>query len=175
MFLALLLALALQRGLELVLAASNEAQLRRQGAIEVGREHYGVMVGLHAAWFFALGFEHLYGARAFPEAIVLLGWCGLFWGQALRWWTITTLGRRWTTRLWVLPGASLVTSGPFRLVSHPNYLGVWLEIVAVPLIGGCWRTALILGSLHTVFLGYRVRFENRTFARYGCSRQKENS
>ena len=47
-----------------------------------------------------------------------------------------TLGPRWTTRIIVLPGAPLVSNGPYRFVSHPNYLVVVGEIAALPLCLG---------------------------------------
>jgi methyltransferase len=160
MYLLLLLLLAAQRGLELILASSNTAHLRRRGAREVGSGHYPVLVALHVAWFLALILERCQQQTVFCPRTMLLGWAFLLWGQGMRWWTIITLGRRWSTRILVLPGAPRVENGPFRLLGHPNYLGVWLEIVGVPLIGGCWRTALWLGALHTLFLLFRIRLEN---------------
>lgn len=161
LFFLLLLALAAQRGLELLLASSNTAQLRQQGGREVGAGHYPVLVALHVAWFGAMLWERSQGVSCGCSRMMMLGWSMLMWGQGLRWWAITTLERRWTTRIIVMPGAPLVRRGPFRLVSHPNYLGVMLEIVGVPLIGGCWRTALLLGVLHAGFLIFRIRVENR--------------
>ena len=168
MFAFLLFLLAVQRGAELLLASSNVAQLRRQGAREVGAAHYPVMVGLHVLWFAAMLWERCHFTVGGCSTTMLLGWAMLGWGQGLRWWTITTLGRRWTTRILVLPGAPVVQRGPFRLVRHPNYLGVWLEIVGVPLIGGCWRSALIMGVLHTAFLIFRMRVEIRALREHGC-------
>lgn len=162
LFFLLLLALAGQRVLELLLASSNTAQLRRQGGLEVGSAHYPVLVALHVVWFGAMLWERRLGDVVCGcSTTVMLGWAMLVWGQGLRWWAITTLQRRWTTRIIVMPGAPLVQRGPFRLVSHPNYVGVMLEIVGVPLIGGCWRTALVMGMLHAAFLVFRIRIENR--------------
>ena len=41
--------------------------------------------------------------------------------QCGRLWVLMSLGRRWTTRIIVLPGAPLVASGPYRVLKHPNY------------------------------------------------------
>lgn len=167
-FLSLLGLLALQRAVELLFARSNTAHLLRLGGQEVGRSHYPLMVGLHLLWFLAMIWERLGCAGFSSAATVSLGWSCLLLGQGLRWWTIRTLGRRWTTRIIVLPGLARVLEGPFRLVRHPNYLGVWLEIVGVPLIGGCWRTALLLGALHTAFLLYRIPLEDGALRDHGC-------
>jgi methyltransferase len=161
LFFLLLVTLAVQRGVELLLASSNTANLRQRGGVEIGANHYPLLVGLHAAWFLAMLWERGNAPLCGNASTALLGWSMLLLGQGLRWWTITTLGRRWTTRIIVLPGAPLVEGGPFRLLRHPNYLGVWLEIVGVPLIGGCWRTALLMGLLHGAFLAFRKRLEGQ--------------
>ena len=61
--------------------------------------------------------------------------------QALRWWCIATLGRRWNTRVIVVPGLPPVTGGPYRFLTHPNYVAVVVEGIALPLVHACWITA----------------------------------
>lgn len=161
MLLVLLFLVALQRLWELQIAQSNVAHLRHRGAVEYGAEHYPFMVALHTFWLVSMLVEWWRGEHTVPGGVVGAGWCMLLAGQALRWWTIRTLGRRWTTRVLVLPGAPLVVSGPFRFFSHPNYLGVVLEVFGLPLIGGCWMTSLTFGCLNLVLLSYRIRLENR--------------
>jgi methyltransferase len=64
-------------------------------------------------------------------------WLAVFLSlQVLRAWTLKTLGPRWTTRIIILPGAPLVTNGPHRFLSHPNYLVVVGEIAVLPLCLG---------------------------------------
>ena len=40
--------------------------------------------------------------------------------QALRWWCIATLGRRWNTRVIVVPGCRWCTGGPYRFLRAPQ-------------------------------------------------------
>ena len=80
--------------------------------------------------------------------------------QALRWWCITTLGRRWNTRVIVVPGLPPVTRGPYRLFSHPNYVAVVVEGVALPLVHGAWITAAVFTVLNAALLSVRIRVEN---------------
>ena len=92
--------------------------------------HYPIIVALHASW---LGLLWVHGASqpVHPD------WLTVFLVlQVGRVWTLLTLGRRWTTRIIVLPGESLVARGPYRFVSHPNYLVVIGEIAALPLCLG---------------------------------------
>ena len=83
---------------------------------------------------------------------------------------IATLGRRWTTRIIVLPGAPLVRRGPYRFVSHPNYLVVIGEIAVLPLVFGLWQVALVFTLLNAVVLAIRIRAENRRWRRRAVSR-----
>jgi methyltransferase len=80
--------------------------------------------------------------------------------QGLRWWCIATLGRQWNTRVVVVPGASRVTGGPYRIVPHPNYVAVVAEGVALPLVQTGWITALVFSVLNAALLRTRIRVEN---------------
>jgi len=99
---ALLLAfVTAERLAELWYARRNTAALMAQGAVEFGAGHYPLIVALHAAWLGGLWI----GGWDSP---VENGWLAVFLAiQVLRVWTIATLGRRWTTRIVVLPNAPL--------------------------------------------------------------------
>lgn len=161
MFALLVFFVILQRLWELQLASSNVAQLKRRGAVERAAGHYPLMVALHTCWLAAMLFE-AYRCDGLLQSgpWFVLGWSLLLTGQLLRWWTIRTLGKRWTTRVFILPGEQLVAGGPFRWFRHPNYLGVSLEMFGLPLIGGCWRTSLFFGLLNLLLLRERVKQEN---------------
>jgi methyltransferase len=82
----------------------------------------------------------------------------------LRWWCIATLGRRWNTRVIVVPGLPLVTGGPYRLTSHPNYVAVVVEGLALPLVYSAWITAVVFTACNAVLLTVRLRVENAALA-----------
>lgn len=145
----------LQRLGELGIAASNTAYLRALGAYEIGRAHYPAMVTLHAAWLVSLWLTA--GNR--PVNLALLGIFVVL--QGLRIWVLATLGRRWTTRIIVLPGAPLVTRGPFRFLRHPNYCVVVGEIAVLPLVFGLNAIAIIFTLLNAAMLWVRVRSESQ--------------
>ena len=96
-----------------------------------------------------------------------LGWLALalaLASQGLRWWCILTLGPRWNTRVIVVPGLPLVTRGPYRWLSHPNYVAVVVEGVVLPLVHTAWVTAVVFTVLNAVLLTVRLRVENRALA-----------
>jgi methyltransferase len=76
-----------------------------------------------------------------------------------------TLGRRWTTRIIVVPGEQLVARGPFRFVDHPNYLVVIGEIAVLPLVFGLWQVAAVFSVLNAIILAVRIRAENHALGR----------
>ena len=144
-----------QRLGELWLSTRNTRQLLAEGAVEHGASHYALMIALHAAWLIALWFL----APRRPVNWALLGLYVLI--QVARAWVIATLGRRWTTRIIVLPNAPLVASGPYRFVDHPNYVVVALEIAVLPMVFGLIGLALIFSVLNAAVLFIRIRVENR--------------
>ncbi|HZS64954.1 MAG TPA: isoprenylcysteine carboxylmethyltransferase family protein [Xanthobacteraceae bacterium] len=155
---ALVVFIAAQRLAELWLAHRNSTRLLAGGGVEFGRAHYRFMVALHAAWLVGLW---LLG-RDRPVDSLLLGVFALL--QAARVWVILSLGRRWTTRVIVLPGQRLVARGPYRWLRHPNYLVVALEIAVVPLALGLPVFAAVFTALNALLLYRRIGVENAALA-----------
>lgn len=163
--LALFLAvLAIQRGSELRLSARNTRRLVARGAREYGAGHFPLIVLVHV--LFPLGLvAEVVGLHARPGPLWAL-WLGLWLAaQALRYAAMRALGERWSVRILVLPGEPLVRRGPYRLMRHPNYVAVILELLAAPLMFGAWRTAVAVSLLDLVALGIRVRAEEAGLGR----------
>ena len=157
-------AVALERVAELVVSKRNLAWSRARGGVEFGSGHYPTMVVLHTALLVGCVAEVALLDRPFLPA---LGWPMLavvLGAQVLRWWCISTLGRQWNTRVVVVPGAPRVTGGPYRLLSHPNYVAVIAEGIALPLVHSAWITACVFTALNAALLATRIRTENTALA-----------
>jgi methyltransferase len=150
----LLGAVTAERLAELSLAGRNTGVLIRAGAFEVAPRHYPAIVVLHAVW---LGSLWLFGWARPLDSIWLTVFLVL---QIFRGWILLTLGRRWTTRIIVLPDVPLVTAGPYRFLAHPNYLVVIGEIAALPLCLGLPWLAMAFSVANAIMLTIRVRAEN---------------
>ena len=164
-YVLLIVAVACERVAELVVSNRNLAWSRSRGGIEFGAGHYPVMVILHTLLLVGCLAEVIWLHRPFLPA---LGWPMLaivVAAQGLRWWCITTLGRQWNTRVVVVPGASRVSGGPYRLMPHPNYVAVIAEGVALPLVHTAWITALVFTVLNAALLTTRISTENNALAR----------
>jgi methyltransferase len=140
-------------------AARNTKRLLAAGGDEVAPGHYPVIVAVHAAWLAALWWL----APGRDVNLLLLAVFGLV--ELGRVWVLATLGRRWTTRIIVVPGETLVRRGPYRFFDHPNYAVVVAEVALLPLVFGLWRAALVFTLMNAAALFIRIREENRALSR----------
>jgi methyltransferase len=155
----LILALVtLQRAGELVVAQRNTRRLMARGAIELAPGHYPLIVAVHTGWLISLW---LFGRHQDVNVIALAGYIIL---QGFRFWVFRTLGARWTTRIIVVPNEPLVTAGPYRFLSHPNYAVVACEIAVLPLVFYLPWIAAIFTVLNVAVFAIRIRAENRALA-----------
>lgn len=164
-YVLLIAAVAIERLAELVVSQRNLAWSRARGGVEFGSGHYPAMVVLHTGLLVGCLVEVYALDRPF---VPWLGWpmfAIVVAAQVLRWWCIATLGRQWNTRVVIIPGASRVTGGPYRFSTHPNYVAVIAEGVALPLVHTAWLTALVFTVLNAALLNTRINTENAALAR----------
>jgi len=154
----------LERLAELVVSKRNAAWALARGGVEHGQGHYPVMVVLHTGFLVAMLVEAWVVQPDVPAALAWSMLALVVAAQALRWWCIATLGRRWNTRVIVVPGLPLVSSGPYRWFSHPNYVAVVVEGVALPMVHAAWVTALVFTVANAFLLRVRLRVENTALA-----------
>jgi methyltransferase len=160
-YVGLVAVVAVARGVELAVSERNRRWSMAQGGVESGAGHYPVMVLLHTGLLVGAVVEVLALDRPF---LPWLGWpmlALLVASHGLRWWCISSLGRQWCTRIVVVPGRSVVTSGPYRFLRHPNYLAVVLEGIALPLVHTAWVTAAVFTVANAALLRVRIAAEEQ--------------
>ncbi len=160
---ALLAFVTLQRLAELIHARRNTRRLLAEGAVEIGAEHYPLLVMLHASWLGALWILVL-------SDHALLWWpavIGYAMAEIARVWVMASLGRYWTTRILVPSSAPLVRRGPYRFLRHPNYWVVVFEIALLPLALGSWTLAAVFSALNAAVLLWRIRSKKAAWRRAG--------
>ncbi|HOB56579.1 MAG TPA: isoprenylcysteine carboxylmethyltransferase family protein [Rhodoglobus sp.] len=163
LYIAFVLATGVERLYELRVSKRNAATAFAQGGREYGQRHFPWMVALHTGLLLACIAEVVLLDRPF---IPWLGWPMLVIAvlcQAARYWIISSLGSQWNTRVIVVPGAArVVARGPYRWFTHPNYVVVAVEGIALPLVHTAWITAIAFTVLNAVLLlGFRIPTENR--------------
>ncbi|MEQ9618621.1 MAG: isoprenylcysteine carboxylmethyltransferase family protein [Deltaproteobacteria bacterium] len=160
LFLAIVL---LQRIAELLVARRNESKVRKKGAIEYDSKGYLVIVAMHAAFFISLCLEYLLlkkSLNSFWTIFILL----FVLAQALRYWSIYSLGEFWNTKILVIPGSPLIRKGPYKYIRHPNYAAVTIEIAVIPLVFSCYFTSALFSMLNLALLHRRIKIEERALS-----------
>lgn len=156
----IVLLVTLQRLTEVVFAERNRRRLLRRGGTEVGARHFPLFFLVHGGWLISI-------AVLVPaDAPIIWPWLAIFVAlQPMRLWVIASLGERWTTRIIIVPGAPLVSRGPYRFVRHPNYLIVALEIAVLPLAFDAPAIAVVFTLANALLLHHRIRIEDAALSR----------
>ncbi len=164
LFTILIALVAVERVVELVVSKRNLRWSAEHGGVEYGRSHYPYMVALHVFLLVGALVEVWVWQKPLIPALSWTMFVLVLASQALRWWCITTLGKRWNTLVVIVPGMPRVTGGPYRWLSHPNYVAVVIEGIALPMVGFAWVTALVFTVLNIPLLAVRLRTENAALA-----------
>jgi methyltransferase len=141
-------------------AAVNERAQLRRGGIEPPDDVYKMMRVAYPACFLAMLAEGAWRGLP-PLAIVIAGATVFVLAKALKWWAILTLGPFWTFRVIVVPGVTLVATGPYRWLRHPNYVGVVGELAGAALMTGALVTGPIAAAGFLILLSKRIAVESR--------------
>ncbi len=163
-FTALVAAVAVQRLFEMRRSRRHERWLRANGAIERASWQVPLMAALHGAWLVGMCVEVWLLAPPFRPRVAAIALAVFACGQGLRLLAMRALGSRWTIRILTLPFEPPVTTGVYRHLRHPNYLGVILEIAALPLVHGAIWTSAIASVANAALLVWRIRAEERALA-----------
>ncbi len=160
-YFALLFAVGLGRLVEIQLSARNQRRLAAQGAAKVREPHFPWMVLLHAGVLISAALEVLLLRRPLIPALALPMGVLFLLANALRWWVIASLAEHWNVQVMNSTQLGIVARGPYRWIRHPNYVAVFVELIALPLIHTAWLTAVWASAFHLWVLHRRLEVEER--------------
>ena len=160
-FLILLGCVGLERVAELLLSRRHQRDLARGGARKHGDPQYRWMVALHVGVLIGAALEVVLLHRPFIASLAAVALLLFSLATLLRWWVIRTLGIHWNTEVVNSAPLGVVSDGPFRWIRHPNYLGVFVELIALPLIHTAWITAALAAAGNVFVLRNRLHIEER--------------
>jgi len=164
-FLALLLAVALLRFVELRISRRHQRGMIARGAAKVDEPQFRWMVLLHTAVLTGAAVEVVLLRRPFIPLLAAAMFAVFLAANAVRWWVIRTLGEHWNVQVMDSTRLGVVTSGPFHYVRHPNYAAVFTEMLVLPLIHTAWITATAGAIAHMGVLAQRLSTEERVLLR----------
>lgn len=139
------------------LSIRHEAILRARGAVAPRGDVYAAMAVVYPLGFVAMGAEGIWksttGAWGGGPAFYVSGVLLFVASKALKYWAIGALQERWTFRVLVVPGAPLVTHGPYRYLAHPNYVAVVGELAGTAMMTEAW----VSGAASLLVFGFLLR------------------
>lgn len=161
MFFTLFITLViLQRLVELRIANKNEKWMKANGGFEVGQQHYKYIVLVHVMFFISLIVEvSVFGKSVSSLWLLFILFFTL--AQALRIWSLLSLGQFWNTKIIIVPNVNIISKGPYKYIRHPNYLVVVIELLVIPLIFNAFWTAILFSLLNMLVLSIRIPAEEQ--------------
>lgn len=158
-FLGLCVAVGACRLIEMTISRRHQRALGAQGAALIPEPIFGAMVALHLAVIAGAAIEVVALGRPYVAAVAVPALALVVLANLLRFWVIATLGVHWNVRVVRSVSLGVVTAGPYRFVRHPNYVAVFVELLALPLVHGAYLTAAAGALLHLLILRRRVSLE----------------
>lgn len=157
-------AVLVQRLVEVATAARATRRLVAEGGRLVQDDGYGLMFAVHSLFFLGTAAEAAFAPWPAIGWWTLPGLLAFVGGEALRGWSLATLGGRWTTRVVVLPTAPLVAKGPYRVLRHPIYIGATAMLAGFLVAFGLWMSLAVVLPLKLLAVARRMRREDAALA-----------
>ncbi|MDJ0592506.1 MAG: isoprenylcysteine carboxylmethyltransferase family protein [Pleurocapsa sp. MO_226.B13] len=161
LFILIVIAVVVQRLLEVRYNDRNKAEILRRGGIEHGDNLLGAVKVLQVSWWIAMIAEVWYLDRPFLPVLAAVSLTATIAGQILRYLSMQALQWRWTLPIMTVPGMPVVESGLYRYLRHPNWLGVILEIAFLPLIHSAYCTAIAFSLANAWLMSRRIQTEEQ--------------
>jgi methyltransferase len=170
-FESLLAFVGITRLAELAISRRHQRGLVRRQVAQRWEPHYRWMVALHVVVIAGAAGEVAMLHRPFVPVVAVCAALLFLFGTALRWWAIRSLGEHWNVQVMDSAQLGVVVAGPFRWIRHPNYVGVFLELAALPMIHGAYIAALVAVVGNIWVLRQRLRVEEPMLAAHPEYRQ----
>jgi methyltransferase len=149
---------------EAIVSARHDRALRARGAIEPEGDVYKVMQLVYPSCFLILLAEGaLRGVRW--DAVMAVGAAIFVAAKALKYWAIASLGERWTFRVLVPPGSTPTRRGPYRWITHPNYVAVAGELAGAAVAMHAVGSGVPVTAVFIFLMWRRIAIEDNALAR----------
>ena len=160
LFLGLLATVGVARLVEMRLSRRHQRELAARGFSREPESGFWMMVTLHTAVLVGAAIEVVVARRPLVLPLALSALVILVLANGLRAWVIRAMAEHWNVNVVNSLGMGVVSAGPFRFVRHPNYVAVFVELLALPLIHTAYVTALVGAALHLFVLRRRIALED---------------
>ncbi|MBY0573843.1 MAG: hypothetical protein K2P84_09195, partial [Undibacterium sp.] len=145
-----------------VISKRHVQALLLQGARIVDASGMGLLnILLRSAWIVSMLCEVWLLQRNFSLSFAIAAALVSVLALALRLASMHALGQRWTLPTTVVPGRPRVRTGIFAHIRHPNWLGVCMEIISIPMLHMAYISASVFFILEVLLLRTRIKIEVR--------------
>ncbi|HEX2659522.1 MAG TPA: isoprenylcysteine carboxylmethyltransferase family protein [Polyangia bacterium] len=159
-FVGLLVAVGAARLIEMRLSRRHQRVLAAHGFARAPEPGFRWMVALHTGILVAAAVEVLLARRPLIVPLAVTALVLFVLANGLRVWVIRTMAGHWNVNVVNSMGMGVVSHGPYRFVRHPNYVAVFVELLALPLVHTAYVTALVGAILHVLVLRRRLALED---------------
>jgi methyltransferase len=160
-YLVLLASVGIGRLWEMRLSRRHQRALAASGFVREREPAFPLMVALHTGVLVGAAVEVLAVPRPVVATLAVPAAIAFALANALRWWVMRAMAVHWNVQVVNALPLGVVTTGPFRWIRHPNYVAVFVELLALPLIHAAYVTAAVGAAAHVVILARRIAFEER--------------
>jgi methyltransferase len=160
-YLVLLALVGAGRLIEMRISARNQRRLALLGVEKIDEPNFPWMVLLHVGILASAGFEVVLLRRPLIPALAVVMSTLFLLANLLRWWVIRSLGAHWNVQVMASAPLGIVSDGPYQWIRHPNYVAVFVELIALPLIHTAWVTAVAGAVAGAWVLSRRLAVEDK--------------
>lgn len=105
-----------------------------------------------------------FAAFPYSPVVLVISLLVIWSGIGLRVWSFRTLGHYFTFVVMTSPDQPVITTGPYRFLRHPSYLGIMLILTGVSLTYGNWLSMAAIVLFPLVGFLNRIRVEEAALA-----------
>lgn len=161
LFLGLLLLFLIRKLWDQAESRKNIRNLKKHGHVHTADGGFPLLLATHVAFFILVPVELLWFQRPFDPVLGTIMIAVFVLAALLRKWSIRVLGEHWNSQIVVTDDLAPVVRGPYRVVRHPNYLAMCLELVALSLAYSTYLSAVVVTVLCVVAVLVRIRREEQ--------------
>jgi protein-S-isoprenylcysteine O-methyltransferase len=141
--------------------SADSSKMRDQGSLNLIVFLWWIGIALDFALSLLLSQASILWKRT---SLFFVGVCLMLLGVALRWYSVTILGKYFTFDVAIQGGQALIETGPYRFIRHPSYSGALVSLAGFGLALGNWAGLAAglccLGSAYA----YRIPVEEAALA-----------
>jgi len=125
----------------------------------------------HIAFFVLTPAEIVLMTRRFIPALAIPMIILFALATTLRHWATSLLSAQWNSEVVVPRDLEPVTTGPYRVVRHPNYLAMSVELLAAGLMYSAYLSTVIVAALNLCSVLERIRSEEEVLFKVAAYRK----